>query len=198
MVASPSSDDTVLTRVGIGVLISIVMGVLMAGLAFPLVGGAGLLAKSGADDFLALPADLEAGPPPTRSKILASDGSLLATMYLQNRINVPLASVPLQTRQAIIAIEDARFYAHHGVDVKGIVRAAVTNAGSGGVKQGASTLTQQYVKNALVEAAQDKKGQQAATADSLDRKLREARYAMALEHQLSKDQILERYLNIAY
>jgi membrane peptidoglycan carboxypeptidase len=196
--ASPTQDDTVLSRVGIGVLISLVMGVLMAGLAFPVIGGAGLIAKSGADDFLALPADLEAGPPPQRSKILAADGSLLATLYLQNRVNVPLSAVPLQTRQAIIAIEDARFYAHHGVDVKGIVRAAVTNAGSGGVKQGASTLTQQYVTNALVAAASDKKGQQAATADSVDRKLREARYAMALEHQLTKDQILERYLNIAY
>jgi membrane peptidoglycan carboxypeptidase len=196
--ASPSPDDTVLTKVGIGLLLSIVMGVLMAGVAFPLVGGVGLMAKSGADDFLALPADLQTGPPPQRSKILAADGSLLATLYLQNRVNVPLASVPLETRQAIIAIEDARFYAHHGVDVKGILRAAATNAGSGGVKQGASTLTQQYVKNALIEAASDKKGQRAATADSLDRKLREARYAMALEHQLTKDQILERYLNIAY
>ena len=198
MAAPPEQDDTVLTRLGIGLLIAVVMGLLLAGLAFPVIGGVGLVAKSGADDFLALPADRETGPPPTRSKILAADGSLLATLYLQNRVNVSLSSVPLEARQAIIAIEDARFYAHHGVDVKGILRAAVTNAGSGGVKQGASTLTQQYVKNALVEAASDKKAQRAATADSLDRKLREARYAMALEHQLTKDQILERYLNIAY
>jgi membrane peptidoglycan carboxypeptidase len=174
------------------------MGVLLAALAFPLVGAVGLTAKSGADDFLALPANLEAGPPPQRSKILASDGSLLATLYLQNRVNVSLSIVPLVTRQAVIAIEDSRFYAHHGVDYKGIVRAAITNAGAGGVKQGASTLTQQYVKNALIEAATDKAGQQAAKADSIDRKLREARYAIALERKLTKDQILERYLNIAY
>jgi membrane peptidoglycan carboxypeptidase len=174
------------------------MGVLMAALAFPLVGALGLTAKAGADDFLALPADLEAGPPAQRSKILASDGSLLATMYSQNRVNVPLNIIPLVTRQAIIAIEDSRFYAHHGVDYKGIVRAAITNAGAGGVKQGASTLTQQYVKNALIESATDKAGQQAAKADSIERKLREARYAIALERKLTKDQILERYLNIAY
>jgi membrane peptidoglycan carboxypeptidase len=179
-------------------VISAVMGILLAALAFPVVGALGLTAKAGADDFLALPADLEAGPPAQRSKILASDGSLLATMYTQNRVNVSLNIVPLVTRQAIIAIEDSRFYAHHGVDYKGIVRAAITNAGAGGVKQGASTLTQQYVKNALIEAAPDKAGQQAAKADSIERKLREARYAIALERKLTKDQILERYLNIAY
>jgi membrane peptidoglycan carboxypeptidase len=174
------------------------MGLLLAALAFPVVGAIGLTAKAGADDFLALPADLEAGPPAQRSKILASDGSLLATMYTQNRVNVSLSIVPLVTRQAIIAIEDSRFYAHHGVDYKGIIRAAITNAGAGGVKQGASTLTQQYVKNALIESAPDKAAQLAAKADSIERKLREARYAIALERKLSKDQILERYLNIAY
>ncbi|GAC1443015.1 MAG: transglycosylase domain-containing protein [Mycobacteriales bacterium] len=186
------------SRLGIALVVACAMGLLLAGLAFPLIGGLGLAAKAGADDFLALPDNLAAGPPAQRSKILASDGSLLATLYLQNRVSVPLSSVPLVTRQAVIAIEDSRFYAHHGVDFKGIARAAVTNAGAGGVKQGASTLTQQYVKNALIESATDKAGQQAAKADNIGRKLREARYAMALERKLSKDQILERYLNIAY
>lgn len=187
-----------LPAIGLALLVSVVMGLLLAALVFPVAGGLGLTAKAGADDFLALPADLEAGPPAQRSKILAADGSLLATMYTQNRVNVSLSSVPLVTRQAIIAIEDSRFYAHHGVDYKGIVRAAVTNAGAGGVKQGASTLTQQYVKNALIDSATTKAGQQAAKADSIERKLQEARYALALEHKLSKDEILERYLNIAY
>ena len=198
MVRPRSSSESLLSRLGLGVAVSALMGLLLAGLAFPVVGGLGLVAKSGADDFLALPADLAAGPPAQRSKILAADGSLLATLYLQNRVNVSLRQVPLVTRQAIIAIEDARFYAHRGLDYKGIARAAITNAGAGGIKQGASTLTQQYVKNALIESATDKKGQQAAKADSLDRKLQEARYAIALERQLSKDEILERYLNIAY
>ncbi|MEA2144547.1 MAG: hypothetical protein QOG59_134, partial [Solirubrobacteraceae bacterium] len=198
MARTSRGSDPIATRLGLALVVSCVMGLLLAGLAFPVVGALGLTAKSGADDFLALPDDLEAGPPAQRSKILASDGTLLATMYVQNRVNVALSSVPLVTRQAIIAIEDSRFYAHHGVDFKGIVRAAITNAGAGGVKQGASTLTQQYVKNALIDAAPDKAGQQAAKADSIDRKLREARYAIALERKLSKDQILERYLNIAY
>jgi membrane peptidoglycan carboxypeptidase len=191
-------SEPIASRLGLALVVSVVMGMLLAALAFPVVGAVGLSAKSGADDFLALPADLEAGPPAQRSRILASDGSLLATMYSQNRVNVALNIVPLVTRQAIIAIEDSRFYAHHGVDYKGILRAAVTNAGAGGVRQGASTLTQQYVKNALIESATDKAGQQAAKADSIERKLREARYAIALERKLTKDQILERYLNIAY
>jgi membrane peptidoglycan carboxypeptidase len=190
--------DPIASQLGLALVISAIMGLLLAALAFPLVGTLGLTAKAGADDFLALPDNLQAGPPAQRSKILASDGSLLATMYTQNRVSVSLNIVPKVARQAIIAIEDSRFYAHHGVDYKGIVRAAITNAGAGGVKQGASTLTQQYVKNALIEAAPDKAGQQAAKADSIDRKLREARYAIALERKLTKDQILERYLNIAY
>jgi membrane peptidoglycan carboxypeptidase len=193
-----TGSDPIASQLGVALVVSVVMGVLLAALAFPVVGALGLSAKAGADDFLALPADLEAGPPAQRSKILASDGSLLATMYTQNRVNVALNIVPKVARQAIIAIEDSRFYAHHGVDYKGIVRAAITNAGAGGVKQGASTLTQQYVKNALIESATDKAGQQAAKADSIERKLREARYAIALERKLTKDQILERYLNIAY
>ncbi|MCW2723107.1 MAG: glycosyl transferase, family 51 [Frankiales bacterium] len=187
-----------LPRLGLALLVSVVSGLLLAGLAFPLVGGAGLAAKSSADDFMALPADLTAGPPPLRSRILAADGSLIATLYLQNRVNVALSHVPVSARQALVAIEDSRFYVHHGVDFKGVARAAVTNAGSGGVRQGASTLTQQYVKNALILAAPDAAGQRAAVADNLQRKLREARFAIALERKLTKDQILERYLNIAY
>ncbi len=196
--ARPKARSALVERLWVGAAVSVALGVMLAALAFPVVGGLGLAVKSGADDFLALPADLSAGPPAQRSKILASDGSLLATLYLQNRVNVSLKQVPLQARQAVIAIEDSRFYAHKGLDYKGIARAALTNAGAGGVKQGASTLTQQYVKNALIESATDKKGQQAARADSLERKLQEARYAMALEQRMSKDQILERYLNIAY
>src|SRR3954465_5543614 len=75
------------------------MGVLMAGLAFPLIGGAGLVAKSGADDFLALPADLETGPPPQRSKILAADGSLLAPLYLRGRRLAAGHAVPAEPGQ---------------------------------------------------------------------------------------------------
>ena len=100
-------------------------------------------------------------------------------------------------RHAIVAIEDRRFYEHHGVDYKGILRAALTNQENGNVTQGGSTLTQQYVKNVLLESATTPAEIKAATDRSVQRKLREARYALALERKLTKDQILANYLNIA-
>ena len=192
------SRTAVLPRLGLAILVSALCGLLVAALALPVVGGAGLVARSAADDFIGLPAELEAPVAATRSRVLAADGSLLATFYRVNRVTVPLSSVPELTQKALIAIEDSRFYEHNGVDYKGTVRAALTNARSGRVEQGGSTLTQQYVKNALIEKATDKAGQQAANEDSLDRKLREARYALALERKIGKDRVLENYFNIAY
>ncbi len=179
-------------------LASVLTGVAMAGVALPVVGGLGLTAKAGADEFLVLPAELKTTPLAQRSRILAADGSLLAVLYRENRVVAPLAEIPELTRKAVMAVEDARFYAHNGIDYKGTLRAAVENSQAGEVTQGGSTLTQQYVKNALLQAANTKAGQEAATAATLDRKLKEARYALALERELSKDEILERYLNIAY
>ena len=187
-----------MSQIGKALVTSVLAGVLVAGLALPVIGGAGLAAKSQADEFLVLPASLETPPLAQRSRILAADGSLIASLYLENRVIVPLTDVPDHTRKAVLAIEDARFYAHNGVDVKGTIRAAVENAQANGVTQGGSTLTQQYVKNALLQAATTKEEQAAAREVSVDRKLREARYALALERQLTKDEILERYLNIAY
>ena len=174
-------------------------GLLLAAFAFPLVGGIGLTAKAGADEFLALPQDLVEHDLNQRSRILAADGSLLAVLYKENRVPARLQDIPELTRKAVIAIEDSRFYAHNGVDIRGTLRAAIENAQAGGVSQGGSTLTQQYVKNVLLQAAADKTGQDKARERSLDRKLKEARYALALERSVrSKDEILERYLNSAY
>ena len=179
---------------------SAVTGLLLAAAAFPLVGGLGLTAKAGAEEFLVLPAELTTSPLAQRTRILAADGQTeLAVLYRENRVNAALLDVPELARKAVIATEDARFYAHNGVDYKGTLRAAVQNAQAGGVSQGGSTLTQQYVKNALLQAARgDKEAQEAARELTLDRKLKEARYALAIEKELSKDEILERYLNIAY
>jgi membrane peptidoglycan carboxypeptidase len=189
----------VLARIGLASLISVLCGVLVAGLALPVIGGVGLLAKAGADDFMDLPTELAVPPLATRTTALAADGSLLATFYAVDRVSVTFEQIPVPMRQAIVAIEDSRFYEHKGVDVKGTIRAAVTNAQSGSVAQGGSTLTQQYVKNVLIElAGNDKDAQKAAVEESADRKLREARYALALEKKLSKDEILHRYLEIAY
>ncbi len=179
---------------------SAITGLLLAVAAFPLVGGLGLTAKAGAEEFLVLPEELTTSPLAQRTRILAADGQTeLAVLYRENRVNAALLDVPELARKAVIATEDARFYAHNGVDYKGTLRAAVQNAQAGGVSQGGSTLTQQYVKNALLQAARgDKEAQEAARELTLDRKLKEARYALAIEKELSKDEILERYLNIAY
>ena len=185
--------------IALALLVALLGGTLVAALAFPLVGGVGLAAKAAADDFQALPQGLEAPSLSLRSQVLAADGSVLATFYKTNRIEAPFDTIPVTMRQAIVAIEDSRFYEHSGVDYKGTLRAAATNARSGGVTQGGSTLTQQYVKNALIEAANgDEAGQQAAVDRSLERKLREARYALAIEQTMTKDEILHGYLEIAY
>ena len=185
-------------RIVLAVLLSLVLGGLMALVALPVVAGGGLAAKEHMDDYLVLPTELEVPPLPQRSRMLAADGSLIAWLYAENRVRVELADVPLVTRQAVIAIEDSRFYEHRGVDVKGSLRAAVRNGMSGGVQEGGSTLTQQYVKNALLAAATTEQQREAAREVTFERKLREARYALALERTVPKDEILLRYLNIAY
>ena len=172
---------------------SAVAGLVLAGLLLPFVGGAGLFARNATVSFNNLPADLKAPPPPERSRLLAADGSTIAEFFTQDRVNVPLNRVAPVMQKAIVAIEDIRFFSHGAVDFQGTLRAALTNLGKGQTAQGGSTLTQQYVKNVLVSA-----GDKNATTDSLARKVREARYAIALEHKLTKKQILERYLNIVY
>lgn len=194
-----ATEHSALTRIGLATLISCLCGVLVAGLALPVVGAIGLGAKAASDDFLALPTDLDLTPLPTRSRVLAADGSPLATFYAQNRVPTDPELVPDVLKQAVIAIEDARFYEHEGIDVRGTIRAAISNLKSGQVMQGGSTLTQQYVKNILIQqAGNDEQALRAAREDTADRKMREARYALALEDKLTKDQILHGYLEIAY
>jgi membrane peptidoglycan carboxypeptidase len=104
-------------------------------------------------------------------------------------------------RQAQIAIEDHRFYEHGALDFKGTMRALVRNSTDGGVTQGGSSITQQYVKMVQVEACQAKGDSQCvkdAQAPTMQRKIRELRYAIAMEKKFTKDEILVRYLNIAY
>ena len=100
--------------------------------------------------------------------------------------------------KSIVAIEDYRYYQHGALDLKGTLRALVTNQASGGSVQGGSSITQQMVKMTLVDQAKTAKQRKAATADTYARKLTELRYAIAFEQNYSKDWILERYLNIAY
>ncbi|HEY6797609.1 MAG TPA: transglycosylase domain-containing protein [Kineosporiaceae bacterium] len=137
---------------------------------------------------------------PATSTVLAADGTPIAYRYDESRTAVALTDVSPLMRKAIVAIEDARFYQHGAIDPRGVLRAVVSNSTGGGT-EGASTLTQQYVKNLLVEtatAAGDPAAARAAVARTPARKLREAKLAMTVERQLSKDEILQRYLNIVY
>jgi len=184
-------------------VLAVLTGALVAALALPVVGGAGVFTRNmiGNVAFTDLPPELQQPPLSQRSVILAADGTELATFYYENRQSVELADVAPIMRQAIVAIEDARFYEHHGVDPKGILRALVKDSSTGEATQGASTITQQYVRQALVEtnAANDNvAAARAARAKNLTRKITEARYAIALEKQLSKDEILDDYLNTVY
>jgi membrane peptidoglycan carboxypeptidase len=180
------------------IILSAVAGLLVAVMAVPLIGGIGIGAKASADFFDNLPTQLVVPPLPQRSVILDATGKPIATLHgPEDRVSIPFSDIPVQMRNAIVAIEDRRFYDHHGVDYKGLIRAALTNQENGSVTQGGSTLTQQYVKNVLLESATTPAEQKAATDRSVKRKLREARYALALERKLSKDQILTNYLNIS-
>ena len=100
--------------------------------------------------------------------------------------------------KAIVAIEDYRFYDHGALDLKGTLRAFVTNQANGGSVQGGSSITQQMVKQTLLYQAETDEERKAATEETYARKIRELRYAIAFEKNHSKDWILERYLNIAY
>ena len=191
----------VISLLGAFLAAALVLGLLLAGLFMPAVGATGALARSGVDLFEELPSDFTASPLSQQSKILAADGkTVIATPQEQNRIIVPLKQVAPIMQKAQIAIEDHRFYEHGGVDLQGVIRAAISNLRSGTV-QGASSLTQQYVKvsqqySALL--AGDEKAARAAVEKDYMRKLRELKYAITLEKKMSKDQILEGYLNLVY
>ncbi|MFG1920429.1 penicillin-binding protein [Cryptosporangium sp. NPDC048952] len=194
-----SPQDRTVANVVSLVLCGILAGVVIAAAAFPAVGVSGLTAKSASDSFSDLPAELKIPPVPQISTLLASDGKTeIARFFDENRRNVKLADMAPVIRQAVVAAEDNRFYEHQGVDARGIVRAFVKNQSNGETTQGASTLTQQYVRWILKYGAKNDLEKKLATEDTAGRKLREIRYAIALEKELSKDQILENYLNINF
>ncbi len=187
-----------LGRLGVFFLVALVAGAVAAAMVLPVAAATGLLTRGAIDSFEPLPSQLDAPDLPERSVILAADGSVLATIYYQNRVEVPLASVSPIMRQAIVAIEDSRFLDHPGIDLRGTMRAIVANSTQSGGTQGGSTITQQYVKNLLIASASNEEELEAARARTPSRKLREIRYALALERRYSKEEILERYLNIVY
>ena len=165
--------------------------------AFPLVSIIGLAAKAAAGVVETLPAELITPRAPQATEVYAADRrTLLARFADQNRRNVPLREIAPVMRDAIIAAEDQNFYRHTGVDLKGVLRALIANS-TGRYHQGASTLTMQYVRMALTYAAASPEAVIAANVDTGVRKVREAQLALRLERHLTKDEILERYLNMA-
>ncbi|RSS80477.1 transglycosylase domain-containing protein [Streptomyces sp. WAC06614] len=179
--------------------VSVLAGVVLAGLAIPAAGAFGLAAKGTVEGFDEIPANLKTPPLSQRTTILDAEGGLIATVYSRDRQVVPLTSISPYMQKAIVAIEDSRFYEHGAVDLKGILRAVNRNAQEGSAAQGASTLTQQYVKNVFVEEAGDDESKvREAQEKSLGRKVRELKYAIQVEEELGKKKILENYLNITY
>ncbi len=126
--------------------------------------------------------------PAQRSYVYDRNGNLLTTLFDEDRSPISLKDIPIQLQDAVIAIEDRRFYEHNGVDVQGSVRALFKNIDTGGVQQGGSTITQQLVKNTLSEKRRR----------DIKTKAREGILAMMLENELTKKQILEQYLNVVY
>lgn len=132
-------------------------------------------------------ASIEDYQPPAVTQVYSEGGTLVGEFFKEKRYPVVLDQVPVHVRNAFLAAEDSAFYTHPGIDLFSIVRAAVKNLQTGSVKQGASTITQQVIKNLLL--SREKK---------YERKIKEAILAYRLEERLSKDQILELYLNQIY
>ena len=147
-----------------------------------------------------LPPQLLSLPVAQVTRVYANDGrTLITTFYDEDRHDVALAQISTVMQQAIVAAEDTRFYQHGGVDLKGLARALVSDTKSGTAAQGASTLTMQLVRNELKEDPSLSPAERlAATADTPARKLKEIEYAVELEQRLTKQQILQNYLNIVY
>lgn len=179
----------------------LVAALLVAGLALPGAWGAGwLLARAGASvDRSSV--RLGAVEVPAASVITDVAGAPIATLYERYRVPVAAEQIAATMKAAIVAIEDRRFFDHEGVDARGLARAVVANGATGAPLegQGASTITMQYVKNYRLYVLADTPAEQdAATADTVARKLTEARLARRLEERVSKDDILARYLNLVY
>ncbi|MEU9634894.1 transglycosylase domain-containing protein [Streptomyces tendae] len=179
--------------------VSVLAGAVLAGIALPAVGALGLAAKGSVEGFDALPTNLKTPPLSQRTTILDAEGGTIATVYSRDRTVVDLKDISPYMQKAIVAIEDSRFYEHGAIDLKGVLRALNKNARSGEVSEGASTLTQQYVKNVFVEEAGDDATKVAqATQQTIGRKIQELKLAIQVEEELGKKKILENYLNITF
>src|SRR5699024_853164 len=127
----------------------VLAGILVAGLLFPVVGGLGVLSNKASETVKTTSAELARKPPPLTSVMLDDDGDKIATLYAQYRLPLSSEDISPAMKWAMISVEDRRFFEHNGVDMRGITRAAIDDSVDDDT-QGASTLTQQYVKNYLI------------------------------------------------
>ncbi|GIF77450.1 penicillin-binding protein [Asanoa siamensis] len=175
----------------------VLAGVIVAAAAFPLAAASGLFAKAGAVTFDELPSGYTIAQAPQATQVFASDGKTpLANFFDENRRDVPLSAIAPSVPAALVAAEDQSFYEHNGVDLRGIARAIVVNKASG-ERQGGSTLVMQLVRMLTTYSATDPQQVVEATEKSTNRKIKESRQALALDKELGKDGVLERYLNLA-
>jgi len=193
-VAMPSPTGQAVTRFagkGAQVLVKVVFTVVMAG-AFLAVGSVLLFSQAKAfftaGETGSDVAKIELAPLATRSALYAADGSLLQYLHgEENRLPVPIDKVPPHVVKAVLDAEDERFYEHGPIDLRAMTRAMVSNIEAGQIAEGGSTITQQLVKTALLNPKKN-----------VNRKLQEASLAIRLEKQMTKTEILERYLNTVY
>lgn len=181
--------------------IALTLGVVGAGVLMPAAATVGSATTGTIGLYDSLPSEFTSVVPNQQTTIYANDGkTVIATLYEQNRIVVPLKQIAPVMRKAQVAIEDKRFYSHGGVDIQGM-GAVAAGVLAGKDARGASTLTQQYVKVTLETAARmrgDTKAAKAAKAVTAARKIQEMRYATEVEKVKSKDEILQGYLNLVY
>src|ERR1700677_1373103 len=212
--------ENFLSRMGLVgrlVTLAVAAGVLAAFIVVPVVAATGVLVRNTADKFTTL--SFSANGLPQRSEILDRYGHLLAYVYSVdmpyyttasnaqavqfngwNRQPVTYSQIDQNMINAIVSIEDDRYWQHGAIDVKGTFRAMVNDLQHKAV-QGGSSIPQQYVKNVLLltaEMASNSQAEQDADAETLSRKLSELRMAIAVEHSQTKQQILAGYLNAAY
>ena len=159
-------------------------GLVLAAAAAAMTVPAGLLGHLGSGE----PPPIKLGPLSQRSYLYAANGKLMATLQdEENRQPIPLSEIPPDVISAVLAVEDAGFYVHDGYNIRGMLRAFRANVDSGGISQGGSTITQQLVKLNILGSKQ-----------TVDRKIQEVVLASRLEKQMTKQEILSRYLNTVY
>ena len=192
VVCPPMSENarlksTILAKLALTIAVA---GALVAGLLLPWVGGTGIVARNSASLLDALPVELTTRTPAGMTRVLAADGSLITFMYENNRPPLKSEQIADVMKQALVDIEDSRFYLHNGLDVEGTLRALARNLAAGQVNEGGSTITQQLVKQTLLQAADSEEERTAAIeqdgVEGLSRKLREARLALALEEKYTR------------